>query len=94
MAAVRGPSESDCDGPAPACLPLRFTTHLIYSLQTLSRNCAACAPPSPLIGRRSPVFVALRCPAAFQPLPPAVTRPRSSLPGPKVSAHGFADCGL
>lgn len=36
-------SESDCNGPscAPACLPLRFTTHLIYSLRTpsLSHNC-------------------------------------------------------
>lgn len=34
-------SESDCNGPscAPACLPLRFTTHLIFSPQTLSHNC-------------------------------------------------------
>ncbi len=34
-------SESDCNGPscAPACLPLRFTTHLIYSPQTHSHNC-------------------------------------------------------
>lgn len=33
-------SESDFNGPscAPACLPLRFTTHLIYSAQTHSHN--------------------------------------------------------
>lgn len=37
-------SESDCNGPscAPACLPLRFTTHLIYSLQTLSHITVHC----------------------------------------------------
>lgn len=33
-------SESDCNGPpcAPACLPLRFTTHLIRSAEKLAKN--------------------------------------------------------